>query len=219
MSVIVPNIFTNPNTKPPFPSWNAATQYNPGDCVFYGGQNFIAGGVGTLPINKRPDLNQITSSGNGIFSEASTGVPANPNGGCWMNLTLASPPAMPYSPLPQVPYSNGAAVMYPPGSYSYWKANNPEVFNQTPALTVSAQPNNISTGIVRSQRATNAFLPSPTWTNFTNDKTGVPIPFFPSAGSTTIVSPPTTGVQGPTQYWAKSAPLSGQPSVAQAQLA
>lgn len=213
---LIPNIFVNPNTKPPFPLWTATTTYSIGDCVWYGGQNYVAFGFGTVPLNARPDLNQISNNGRGIYNVQSyTNVALNPTGGCWINMTLATPPAMPYSPLPQVPYTTGNAVMYPPGTYKYWRANNPEVFNQTPALTVSGQPNNISTGIVRAQQKTNAFLPTPTWSNFINSQTNVPIPYFPPASTIQTIAPPTTGVEGPTQYWAASAPLTGLPAVPQ----
>ena len=219
MSVIVPNIFTNPSVKPPFPPWDATTQYITGDCVWYGGQNYIAVVAGVVPLNARPDLRQITSKGLGIYSSVEgNGIALNLIGGVWLNMTLATPPAMPYSPLPSVPYATGTAVMYPPGSYKYWKANQASVFNETPANAVSNQPNNISNGIVRSQQLPNLVLPAPSWSNFINSVTNVPVPFFPPKAAIQTVAPPTTGVQGPTQYWAPTPPLTGLPAVPQAVL-
>lgn len=211
----VPNILTNPLTVPPFPSWDSTkANYVGGDCVFYGGQNYVAFGFASnMPVNKRPDLFQICDNGLGIYvlNTIPNIAVANPNGGVWLNMTLLSPPAMPFAPIPSVPYKTGDKVMYPPGSYKYWSVIAEPPTGSAPAVAVSGQPNNISTGIVRVQNTSQLLTPG--WQNWVNSDTGTPVIYFPPAQGVNVLRPATTGVNGPPQYWSASAPLKGLPAV------
>lgn len=178
-----PNIFVTPTIRPPFPQWDATTEYFNGDVVTYAQQSWVCFSSLFPVIGKVPDQNQISINTRGILGAT------NPNGCCWLNLTLASPPAMPWSP--SYTYYPGTNVAYPPTQPgNYWRSQATS-FDKQPTINISSQPNNINTGIVAVQR-----LPIfPT------------VPFSPTYSQRNL----TTGVSGPVQYWNQTEPLSGAP--------
>jgi len=219
-----PNIFVTPTIRPPFPAWSASTSYNGGEVVYYAGQNWVClyqsdGTVPPLGDAFNPVRRQICQNGLGIYNTNTGGAPVayNPNGGCWVNLSLASPPAMPWSPFPDVSYSAGQIVMYPPGKPgTYWASKIDNNFNNPPtAGQVSSQPTNFNSGFVGTQPGRTPIVPRPAWQNFINPDTQTPVPFFPNPSLAARGTPQSlTGVSGPTQTWTQlSTPLKGTAAV------
>jgi hypothetical protein len=141
-----PNIFVTPTIRPPFPAWDPAYAYVAGDVVSYAQQNWICFvvGLGTeTVVGKVPDQNQICQNGKGVLCPTTAAAPLayNPTGGCWHNLTLASPPAMPWSP--SLEYQPGTTVAYPPGQPGKYWVSRQVSFNETPVNNASTQPNNV----------------------------------------------------------------------------
>jgi len=123
-----PNMLVVPNISPPYPVWDQNKDYFLGDVVNWAGQNwllfFYADNGTQIGNGYSPDLypitlNSVPSSSPGIYVPvANPPVPANTNGGCWLNLTLATPPAPVWDEYKS--YKPGDVVMYPvesPGSY------------------------------------------------------------------------------------------------------
>ena len=168
-----PNIFVTPTIRPPFPAWDAATAYNNGDVVSYAQQNWLSFQNSTTGLaGKVPDQNQICQNGKGVYSDTAVTAPLVPNltGGCWLNLTLASPPAMPWSPTLQ--YEPGTAVAYPPGQPGkYWLSRLPS-YKRVPANNASAQPNNVPYNI--GVGAVSSISAKPQYWNPTGTLSGVP---------------------------------------------
>lgn len=140
-----PNMLVNPAISPPYPLWQPTRTYYLGDVVSYAGQNWLCIFYADNPLQEtnagdlyEPDLypitlNNVPGKSPGVYVPIANGpIYLNPNGGSWINLSLATPPAPVWSPTAS--YNTGDTVMYPPWNPgTFWRANQPNQ-NQIPTL-------------------------------------------------------------------------------------